>query len=123
MPSPMDDCDNRMNIDTSPSTELKRKLDGSEDDLSFPCKKTSVSPISIKVNGDVEESMTPSKNGTGIQVKLSKAEKEALRVEKAKEREAERLKKEQERVKREEEKRKREEERLKKVSCLMCDVY
>jgi len=118
MPSPMDECDNRMNIDTtSPSNELKRKLDGSIEELSFPCKKAGVSPITItKVNGVIgEELMTPTKNGTSLtQVKLSKAEKEALKLEKAREREAERLRREQEKLKREEEKQKREEERQKK---------
>jgi hypothetical protein len=127
----MDECDNLMNIDTPPSSDapvLKRKLDPSAEELTFPCKKVAVSPVEKPIIQDVP--MTPIKQHTltnttstsvavsqaaASQVKLSKAEREAVKAEKAKEKEMERLKREAEKSKREEERLKREEERLKKV--------
>jgi hypothetical protein len=139
MPSPMDECDNLMNIHPSQSSDasvLKRKLDGTTEELAFPCKKVSVSlpdkanvmdldVTTIPTMGTpTKTTMTPTK--VSSQVKLSKAEREALKLEKAKERdlerqkrEAEKLKREEERVKREEEKLRKEEERVKKV--VLCD--
>ena len=119
----MDECNNLVNIDPSDATILKRKLDGSSEELSFPCKKIAMSPPN-KANGS-DGSMT-STTPSVPQIKLTKAEREVLRMEKAKERELERQKREQERQKREEEReqekqkreeerQKREEERLKKV--------
>lgn len=110
----MDECDHLTNIDPSPSSDasLKRKSDGTADELTFPCKKVAVSPIPKPIVLDV--STTPTNNVVN-QVKLSKAEREALKAEKAKEREMERQKREADKVKREEERLKREDERLKKV--------
>lgn len=112
----MGECDNLVNIEASPAndpTVLKRKLDGSSGEFSFPCKKIAVLPKSNS-SDILTTPLTPS----ALQVKLTKAEREAMRMEKAKERDMERQKREQERTKREEEKQKREEERMKKV----CDV-
>ena len=119
----MDECDNILNIDPSDTNILKRKLDGLSEELSFPCKKIAVTPPN-KSNG-LDISMTHTTLSVP-QIKLTKAEREVLKMEKAKEREMERQKREQERQKREEEReqekqkreeerQKREEERLKKV--------
>jgi len=120
MPSPMDENDNRMNIDASPlsdATLQKRKLDGSSEELSFPCKKLAVTPAPAKTNpSDIR--MTPTKSSMP-QVKLSKAEREALKLLKAQERETERLKREEERLRREQEKQRREEQKQKKVVNLL----
>jgi hypothetical protein len=114
MPSPMDECDHLMNIDPKPTNDasiLKRKLDGSYEELSFPCKKIAGSPVEkLNVPEASMTTMTPTKTAP-TQPKLTKAERDALKMEKAKEREVERQKKEQE-------KQKREEERLKKVMYL-----
>ena len=111
----MDECNNLVNIDSSDTIILKRKLDGSSEELSFPCKKIAIS-LANKLNGS-DGSMTPIAPSMP-QTKLTKAEREALKMEKAKERELERQKREQERQKREEEreqeKQKREEERQKR---------
>jgi cell division protein FtsN len=120
MPSPMDECDNVVNIETSPSTDqtlLKRKLDGNSDELSFPCKKVAMSPIPKlpSPEGATTPTTASPSASMGTQVKLTKAERELLKAEKSKEREAERQKREEEKQKREEEKQKREEERVKKV--------
>jgi hypothetical protein len=121
MPSPMDECDHLMNIDPMPMNDasiLKRKLDGSSEELSFPCKKIAASPVEkLNVSEVSMATMTPTKT-VPTQPKLTKAERDALKLEKAKEREVERQKREQEKQKREEEKSKREEERLKKVTYL-----
>jgi hypothetical protein len=117
MPSPMDECDHLSNIEpisTNDTSVLKRRLDASNEELSFPCKKIAVSPVEKLSVPDVTTLPTPMKTAT-IQPKLTKAERDALKMEKAKEREAERQKKEQERQKREEERLKKEEERLRKV--------
>ena len=110
MPSPMDECDNVININPSPSTDLKRKVDGSLEELIFPCKKIAISQV--HKSNSPEDATTSS---AVAQVKLTKAEREVLKMEKAREREMERQKRELERQTREEEKHKREEERLKKV--------
>jgi hypothetical protein len=122
MPSPMDECDNLANIEPSPQSPpdgmLKRKLDGSAEEFSFPCKKMAVSPPSLNkssnsLDGTTNSTCKPASNPA--QPKLSKAEREAVKAEKAKERELERQKREAEKAKREEEKVKKEEERVKKV--------
>jgi len=121
----MDECDNVVNIDTSTDqTVLKRKLDGNSDELSFPCKKVAMAPIPKLPSPEgttippasVAAAATSPTTNAGTQVKLTKAEREWFKMEKAKEREAERQKREEEKQKREEEKQKREEERAKKVS-------
>jgi hypothetical protein len=110
MPSPMDECDNVMNIDHTVNDGLKRKLDGASDELSFPCKKVAISPVKPTMPDPHITTTTP----TLAAPKLSKAERDAQKAEKAKERELERLKKEQEKLKREEEKRKKDEEKQKR---------
>jgi len=114
MPSPMDECDNLVNIEVPVSsagdTFLKRKREDSSEELPFICKKAAVSPPSL-IKSNSADGMA---NGTyttafkGQQPTLTKAEREALKAEKAKE-------KELERQKREEEKARREEERIRKV--------
>jgi hypothetical protein len=117
----MDEYDNLTNIDRSPSSDtsvLKRKLDGSTDELTFPCKRVAVSPAEKTTILDVstlDVTTTPTKSGL-TPVKLNKAEREWLKTEKIKEREMERQKREAEKLKREEERVKREEKRLKKVA-------
>jgi hypothetical protein len=114
MPSPMDECDHLINIDpitTGDTSILKRKLDGSSEELSFPCKKIAGSPVEKLNVPDVSMTMMTPTKAAPAQPKLTKAERDALKMEKAKEREVERQKKEQE-------KQKREEERLKKVMYL-----
>jgi hypothetical protein len=117
MPSPMDECDNIVNIDPPQlpdTTLLKRKLDESLEELSLPSKKVAVL---ITSNSGIEDAFA-----TGVappQAKLTKAERDALRLEKSKEREMERKRRDLARQQKEEEKLKREEERLKKVH-VMC---
>jgi hypothetical protein len=115
----MDECDNLVNIDTTDTHLLKRKLDGSSEELSFPCKKIAISPAHKSNPPDV--STTPTTTSE-LQIKLNKAEREAVKAEKAKERKIERQKREQEKQKREEERQKREEERLKKVRLVICQI-
>jgi hypothetical protein len=122
MPSPMDECDNLVNIEPAPQSPpdgmLKRKLDGSAEEYSFPCKKMAVSPPSLHKSSNSSDGTTNSTHkptSNPAQPKLSKAEREAVKAEKAKERELERQKREAEKAKREEEKVKKEEERVKKV--------
>ena len=79
----MDECDNILNIDPADTTILKRKLDRSSEELSFPCKKIAMSPPS-KSNG-LDVSMTHTIPSVP-QIKLTKAECEALKMEKSKER-------------------------------------
>jgi predicted ribosome quality control (RQC) complex YloA/Tae2 family protein len=117
MGSPMDECDNIVNIDPSQlldTTLLKRKLDSSSDELSLPSKKVAVLLTSESGTQDVSAT-----GATPLQVKLTRAERDALKLEKVREREIERQRRDLERQRREEEKLKREEERLKKVpSCV-----
>lgn len=114
----MDECNNLVNIDSSDTAILKRKLDGSSEELSFPCKKIAMSPQN---KSNCPDGSITSTTPSVPQIKLTKTEREVLKMEKSKERELERLKREQERRMREEEreqeKQKREEERLKKVCC------
>jgi len=116
MPSPMDACDNLVNIEVpSPSaldTMLKRKLEDSSEELTFPCKKVAVCPPSL-VTSNSSDGMTNGAHTTASkpqQPKLTKAEREAVKAERARE-------KDLERQKREDEKARREEERIKKVFC------
>jgi hypothetical protein len=117
----MDECDNLVNIEPAPQSPpdgmLKRKLDGSGEEFSFPCKKVAVSPPSLNKSsssdGTTNSTHKPASNPP--QPKLSKAERETVKAEKAKERELERQKREAEKAKREEEKVKKEEERVKRV--------
>lgn len=104
----MDENDNRMNIDTPSLNDHKRKLDGSAEESLFPCKK-------VLVSAPTDVGSSEATNISVPQVKLTKAEREMLKLKKSEERERERLKREQERQRREEEKLQREEERQKKV--------
>ena len=107
MPSPMDECVNVVNIDHTVNDGLKRKLDDTSDELSFPCKKVAMSPVKSTTPDLYVAVTTP----TSAAPKLSKADRDAQKVEKAKERELERQKKEQEKLRREEEKRRKDEEK------------
>ena len=81
------------------TTFHKRKLEGASEELLFPCKKVAVA-MPLKTNNvSVPCATAP---------KLTKAERDTIKLEKAKERELERQK-------RDEAKLKREEERVKKV--------
>ncbi len=110
MPSPMDECVNVVNIDHTVNDGLKRKLDDTSDELSFPCKKVAMSPVKSTTPDLYVAVTTP----TSAAPKLSKADRDAQKVEKAKERELERQKKEQEKLRREEEKRRKDEEKRRK---------
>ena len=106
-------------IESPPSAEtgqVKRKADASSEELSLPCKKAALSATQRDNIG--AESVAPASSTQ--QVKLTKPERDALKLEKAKERELERQKREIERQKRDKERLKREEERLKKVITLSC---
>lgn len=114
MPSPMDECDNLVNIEVPPpsalDTILKRKLDDSSEELTFPFKKVAVCPPSL-VKSNCSDGMAKGPHNTASkpqQPKLTKAEREAVKAEKAREKELERQKREEEKVR-------REEERIKKV--------
>ena len=107
MPSPMDECVNVMNIDHTVNDGLKRKLDGTSDELSFPCKKVAMSPVKPNMPDPHAAATTP----TSAAPKLSKADKDVQKAEKAKERELERQKKDQDKLRREEEKRRKDEEK------------
>ena len=107
----MDENDNRMNIDTPSLSDHKRKLDRSAEESLFPCKKVLVS---APTNAGSSEAPVPT-NISVPQVKLTKEEREMLKLKKSEERERDRLKKEQERQRRDEEKLRRDEERQKKV--------
>ena len=122
----MEECDNRVNIETSLSadqTVLKRKLDANSDELSFPCKKVVMAPIPKVPSQGATTTPTAANTMIEIQAKLTKAEREWLKMEKAKGREAERLKREEERGKREEERQKREKERREREEERFRKVY
>jgi len=114
----MEECDDIINIDPVQidTAILKRKLDGSPEELLFPCKKAAVSP---PAKANVTDSLSIPLPNSAPPVKLAKAEREVLKAEKLKIRELERQRREQEKQKREQEKQKREQEKLKKV-CLYC---
>lgn len=110
----MDECDNIVNIDPHQVQDvapLKRKLDESAE-LSMPSKKVAV--LTASTSGTQDMSATCA---APSQVKLTKAERDALKLEKEKEREMERQRRDLARQQKEEERLKREEERIKKVSC------
>jgi len=123
MPSPMDEHDNITNIapipddsccSTSPKS-LKRNAETMDELVkAFPVKKVAmVIPVKSNVPSPIPEN---TKTAKSPQPKANREEREALKVEKAKEKELERQKKEHEKQKREEERLKREEEKMKRVA-------
>jgi chromatin assembly factor 1 subunit A len=115
-----------MHVDPSPPSDdtatLKRKSEGHSEELSFPCKKVAVVLVPKIASAD----LSSYKSMASQQQKLTKDEREALKLEKTMEKEIKRQKREQEelireqkRLKREEEKQKLEEERLLKVRCVV----